>query len=210
MQWVWSGLILFIVWKWFCCHSFELVSEISLAIDYGPRLIGLAYSKMDSCPGTIIPRALNVFPLHVIRNFKNNTIISHKVISVARKYRAKNIIVGIPTDHGKKLGASIKNINGLICFNFSSILATWCSVMAPHVKVLQIDEQYSTLEAKCLKSNVQLDCLAASCLLERYYEENGKNCIPAPIQKFPLNSSMEMLDYSQIVNYVQSRNRNRE
>lgn len=114
---------------------------VRVGVDYGPRLIGLAYSDYFG----------KVYPHATIRNTGNLTKISEDIAKYALSLRAREVILGIPLDGSSdgQVRRRVKNMNGKICLNFSFVLACIVKSMCPDiVKVRLCDESYSTQEAK--------------------------------------------------------------
>ena len=141
--------------------TFELFRS-RIAIDYGPRIIGVAYGLGG-----------NLKTLGTIANKGGNlTLLAEQVYTIAKRQSAIEIIVGLPLDSNGKMSYAIKNFNGNLCLNFSSVLATVIQNRADRIKVVLVDERYTTREAKArmLMENIRdsIDAVSAMCLLERY------------------------------------------
>ncbi len=112
---------------------------VRIGVDYGPRLIGIAYSDFFGV----------VHPYTTIRNTGNLTQISESISNFALSLRAREVILGVPLDGNGLLDYDVKNMNGKICLNFSFVLACIVKKICPSsVKVRLYDERYSTQEAK--------------------------------------------------------------
>lgn len=114
---------------------------VRVGVDYGPRLIGLAYSDYFG----------KVYPHATIRNTGNLTKISEDIAKFATSLRAREVILGIPLDGSAdgQVSRQVKNMNGKICLNFSFVLTCIVKSLCPDiVKVRLCDESYSTQEAK--------------------------------------------------------------
>jgi RNase H-fold protein (predicted Holliday junction resolvase) len=114
---------------------------VRVGVDYGPRLIGLAYSDYFG----------KVYPHATIRNTGNLTKISEDIAKFAMSLRAREVILGIPLDGSSdgQVSRRVKNMNGKICLNFSFVLTCIVKSLCPDiVKVRLCDESYSTQEAK--------------------------------------------------------------
>jgi RNase H-fold protein (predicted Holliday junction resolvase) len=129
--------------------------KIRIAVDYGPRLIGLAHTDFLG----------NTIPYCTLRNRGNLTEVSESIARCANRFRASEIIVGVPLDSNGRLDYNVKNINAKICLNFSIVLASilqeYCKF--PH-KVLLFDERYTTQEAKLRTSRRQMKGILISTL----------------------------------------------
>jgi RNase H-fold protein (predicted Holliday junction resolvase) len=177
-------------------YSFDYYKS-RLAIDYGPRFIGIA---------TSLGRDIN--PVSTISNHGNLSLISGDIINIARKTGAVEIIVGVPLDKDGTMKYTVRNLNGILCLNFSSVLSCICNKAYPKASVLLMDERYSTREAK-EKSKLEyarssLDAVTAACLLERYIEDQGSfNVLPALPCAYPPSYDIEYFDYSIVSKYIQ-------
>ena len=166
-----------------------------IAVDYGPRVIGTA-----SAMGSHSKAARD------IKNIGNLTEIAYTVLDLALEKRAVDILVGLPLDSNGKLSYKVRNFNGRLCLNFSSVLAAVVEEEAPEISVLLVDERYSTREAK-MKMKYEgirgsVDCMAAACLLERYVEDEGGGALPALACDYPIPSEISEFDYNIVKNYI--------
>ena len=170
----------------FSCRGFDpFISR--LAVDYGPRLIGVAASF-----------GRNIQPLITIPHCGNLTILSGEIINLARSKGAVEIIVGVPLDRDGRMKYTVRNLNGILSLNFSSVLAAQCIRAYPRAQVLIMDERYTTREAREKSKEeyprASIDAVSAACLLERYLEDEGCfNTLPALPSPFPLHKDLEML-----------------
>lgn len=121
------------------CLLFDM-KRVRLSIDYGPRLIGLAKSDIRG----------KVRSFDTIENTWNLTQIAHKIARVVNQIGAYEIILGVPMDPNQKtLNYRVKNLNGQLCLNFSTVLANVVhSQCKSRVSVRLYDERYSSFEAK--------------------------------------------------------------
>ena len=153
-------------------ESFE-IHRARVAVDYGPRLIGLASSlgRTTRTNG-------------VIKNNGNLTFAAQQIIDFARRSGAIEILIGLPLDSNGKMSYGVRNFNGNLCLNFSSVLASVAAREMPRTIVKLVDERYTTREAKArIKVDElpdQLDAMSARCLLDRYIEDEGANPSPNP------------------------------
>lgn len=108
-------------------------------MDYGPRKIGLALSDFFG----------QVKPLQTIENTGNLTALSESILMRARSYGAIEVIVGLPADSDGLINEHIRNFNGQLCLNFSTVLATVANHhFQERLRVFLVDERYTTREAK--------------------------------------------------------------
>lgn len=176
-------------------HGFELYTS-RISIDYGPRYIGIAHSLGQY-----------ITPLCTIQNQMNLTLVATEIINIARSQGAIEIIVGIPLDKDGKMKYNVRNFNGILCLNFSSILSCICNKAYPKASVLILDERYTTREAK-EKSKTEfprasIDAVSAACLLQRYIEDEGNfNTLPALPCIYPPPQDLEYFDYSLVQRYI--------
>ena len=81
--------------------SFEL-GRPRIALDYGPRLIGLACSDIFGV----------VTPMCTLSNDGDLVELSRLVLQYARREGATEAIVGLPTDSNGKVSYDVRNFNG--------------------------------------------------------------------------------------------------
>jgi RNase H-fold protein (predicted Holliday junction resolvase) len=114
------------------------VNRVRIGVDYGPRLIGIAISGPFG----------SVRPYQTVSNTGNLTALSFDILSLATREGASEIVVGIPVDRRRDIFDEVRNFNGRLCLNFSSVLA---SVAKEHgssrLQVKVMDEKYTTKEA---------------------------------------------------------------
>lgn len=182
-------------------------NKVRLAIDYGPRNIGLAYSNVLG----------QIRPYQTIPNTRNLTSISHSILAVARSLQVQEMLLGIPCDADGILSYDIKNFNGRLCLQFSRVLAAYLRASSvPYTIPLYLcNEQFSTQEARhklrCTKERSSLDAMAAVSILSCYVEDNiirmnQEGSIMAVPYSLPLSRQQELLDYSKVSNYVRKYN----
>lgn len=176
-------------------YAFDLYKS-RLAVDYGPRLVGIATSLGS-----------NITPLRTLQNHGNLTLLAAEIINLARAQGAVEILVGIPVDKDGRMKYTIQNFNGILCLNFSSVLAAVCARGFPKASVLIIDERYTTREAKEKSKNeyprATLDAVSAACILERYLEDEGSfNVLPALPCPYPPPYDLEAFDYGLVQNHI--------
>lgn len=101
----------------------------------------------------------------------------------------------------------IRNFNGNLCLNFSSVLAAVVARDIPRAKVKLVDERYTTREAK---SRIQmeglpdqLDAMSARCLLDRYIEDQGGGSLDAISCEYPIPRDLARFDYGIVKNYIE-------
>lgn len=109
-----------------------------LAIDYGPRTIGIAV-------GNIFGR---VQPHGTIKNTGNLSQITADILSLANSWSASEIVVGVPVDADGELHYGVENFNGQLCLNFSKVMSSICSHKSKgQIKAILFDERFTTMEA---------------------------------------------------------------
>ena len=102
-----------------------------IAIDYGPRLIGIAISTISGSK-----------PLCTIKNEGNLTAISREIMRIANANRASEILVGLPVDSDGRMHFDVRNFNGRLCLNFSQVLTSLVVNEQPKLKVLLTSKFY--------------------------------------------------------------------
>lgn len=131
-----------------CVCFIFLVSSVSafsfnirrprLAIDYGPRIIGVATSNIFG----------RVEPHGTMKNSGNLLQISADILDLATSWTASEVVVGIPVDADGELHCDVENFNGQLCLNFSKVLSSIC--LHEHkgaIKTVLFDERFTTKEA---------------------------------------------------------------
>ena len=176
--------------------SFEL-GRPRIALDYGPRLIGLACSDIFGV----------VTPMCTLSNDGDLVELSRLVLQYARREGATEAIVGLPTDSNGKVSYDVRNFNGNLCLDFATVLSSVAGEEMKKLKVLLFDERYTTREAKARmkeeKIRASLDAMAAACLLQRYMEDQGDGAIDARPCPYPPPEEVAFFDYNQVRSYVQ-------
>ena len=160
-----------------CCGAF-LVScfsfggqSLTLAVDYGTKRVGLAVGV------GIAPR-----PLATIQNtpVANHTALAHQVIKRAKAENPNlmDIVVGLPLHRNGS-----ESYNSELCRNFSQVLAReWKASRGSKGRVMLFDERFTSKEAEVRLTQAtgghwvrgSVDSVAASCLLEHYFDEGGR------------------------------------
>jgi putative transcription antitermination factor YqgF len=169
-----------------------------VAIDYGPRIIGIARSNYFGV----------VEPYGTIRNKGNLTDLSVQVLTLAKMWSASEVIIGIPLDSDGKMHHAVRNLNGRLCLNFSTVLNTIAHIHTPNTPLttMLFDERYTTKEAKLRLSQerkkASLDAMSAACILERYLEDAGEGAILAQLSSYPLHPDLAVFDYDVVRQYV--------
>ena len=187
---------------------FMLVSALSIpfesrrariAIDYGPRAIGVASSDPFG----------NILPLCTLENDGDLCGISNKILDMTRSAGAIEVIVGFPLDSNGKTSHHVRNFNGQLCLNFSRVLSAYTTTHLPRVSILLFDERYTTREAKArMKSDkvkASLDAMSAACLLERYLEDEGEGALLAIPCSYPPPAELAYFDYNIVRDYIRDR-----
>jgi RNase H-fold protein (predicted Holliday junction resolvase) len=123
----------------YVCDALEFKPRVGrLSVDYGPRKIGIAHANYLGV----------VQPYGVIANKGKLSEIAKRVVDLARQFSAAEIIVGIPVDSDGVVGHSVRNFNGRLCLNFSSVLSAVSSHSYPgKLATILFDERYTTKEA---------------------------------------------------------------
>lgn len=124
-------------------HSFSSLnpfdpSKARIAIDYGPRLIGIASSDI----------LMHVQPKITIANTGDLIQISREIIKYVKSYGASEVLIGLPLDSNGKMSYNVRNFNGKLCLHFASVYSCIQKIEWPRGKVLLVDERYTTKEAK--------------------------------------------------------------
>ena len=178
------------------CLSFE-TGRPRIAVDYGPRLIGLACSDIFGA----------VNPLCTLSNNGDLVHLAREVLQYARREGATEAIVGLPTDNNGKMSYDVRNFNGNLCLNFATVLSSVASEEMKKLRVLLFDERYTTREAKAKmkdeKIRASLDAVAAACLLQRYMEDQGEGALEARLCLYPPPDDLAYFDYSEVKSYIQ-------
>lgn len=179
-------------------QSFEL-NKARISIDYGPRLVGIAVSDCLH----------HVRPLITLTNNGKLVELSNQITDLARSQGAKEFILGLPVDSNGRVSYKVKNFNGQLCLNFSRVLCAMVNEKYPQGKVLLVDERYTTKAAKIKMKNenikASLDAVAASCLLERYIDDEGEGSIDAIPCAFPVPSDLAHFDYNLVKKYIREQ-----
>lgn len=113
-------------------------TKTRIAVDYGPRLVGVAVSDIYKV----------VRPLSTLSNNGDLCFLSHQILTVARAQGATEVVVGLPVDSNGKVHHNVRNFNGRLCLNFAQVLNAITTATMPNVRVVLADERYTTKEAK--------------------------------------------------------------
>lgn len=171
-----------------------------IALDYGPRLVGLASSDIFG----------SVNPLCTLSNDGDLVQLSQDVLTYARREGAIEALVGLPTDSNGKMSYDVRNFNGNLCLDFATVLASVAGEEMPRLRVLLVDERYTTREAKARmkdeKIRASLDAVAAACLLQRYLEDEGEGALEAEKVDYPLPDELAYFDYDDVREYIRDTN----
>ncbi|KAJ1424382.1 hypothetical protein B484DRAFT_98930 [Ochromonadaceae sp. CCMP2298] len=167
-----------------------------VAVDYGPRIIGIARSNYLGV----------VEPYGTLRNKGNLTDLSLQVLQLAKTWSASEIVIGVPLDSDGKMHYRVRNLNGRLCLNFSTVLST-VALHTPNTPLttLLFDERYTTKEAKLRLlegKKASLDAMSAACILERYLEDAGDGAIEAQQSSYPVPADLAHFDYEVVRRYV--------
>lgn len=195
-----------------------------LAVDYGPRTIGIAQGNYLGV----------VQPYGTIPNKGSLSNVARNILNLARTFSVSEIIVGVPLDSDGSLRHDVRNFNGRLCLNFSSVLSAVSENDFPgKFRTMLFDERYTTKEAtlrlqtgkvKGMRCNIEmqlipvvtyctvflsllaasLDAMSAACLLERYIEDCGEGSMPAIPCAYPVPPELDCFDYGTVKRYVRS------
>lgn len=180
-----------------------------IAIDYGPRVIGIALSSAS--PSLINNNYYNnIYDIRALRDIKNNgnlIDISNQILDIALNNQVQEILVGVPLDSDGIISHQVRNLNGRLCLNFSSVLSTIAyEEYSKKFKINIIDERYSTREAKLrIKyDNVRgsIDGVSAACLLERHMEDEGVGVLQAKKCLYPIPPDLKNFDYEVVKSHI--------
>lgn len=131
----------------FIAETVFIAKRVRIGIDYGPRLIGLAYSDYFG----------QIKPYLTIPNHGNLISISKEVLLWAKSIRAAELIVGVPVGSNGRLDYHVKNINGKICLNFATVLASEASNGTDFHPIVRLyDERFTTKEAEQKLSSTRI------------------------------------------------------
>jgi len=130
------------------CFSFNFDHRrVRLGVDYGPQLIGLAFSDLYG----------GASPYQTISNTGNLCRISEKVVQLAKYHGANEIVIGVPLDKDGILSYDVDNVNGKLCLDFSAVLHAVANHLTNDKIAVKIyDERYTTKEASLrFRSRIQ-------------------------------------------------------
>ena len=192
---VWLAAVFLLVQL--CLAGSEFQSfRARVAVDYGPRLVGLATADPFG----------NVKPYCTLTNTGDLGKLSREILDKARADGAIEILVGLPLDSNKIMSHRVRNFNGQLCLNFSSVLSSITCAELPRCKVLLVDESYTTREAKMRmkieRIRASLDAMSAACLLERYLEDKGEGSLEAQACSYPPPKHLEQFDYEVVRSHI--------
>lgn len=120
-------------------NIFQAMKRSRVAIDYGPRIIGIAYSNYFN----------QVQPYNTIRNHGNLTGISIQILDIVKQFGASEVIIGIPLDSNGRLHYNVRNLNGQLCLNFSKVFSSVATNQYhSNFQTILFDERYTTKEAR--------------------------------------------------------------
>jgi putative Holliday junction resolvase len=132
-----------------------------LAVDYGEKNIGLAYSD---------ELGLTVQPLPSLKNLGRKDFLK-RLKEIAHRMEIQQLILGIPVNMDGSRGESVVRMEQIL-----KAIGT-----ALGLPLVGVDERLSTVEAlefwramrpKQQKKYRTVDSLAAACILERYLKES--------------------------------------
>jgi putative holliday junction resolvase len=132
-----------------------------LAVDYGEKNIGLAYSD---------ELGLTVQPLPSLKNLGQKDFLK-RLKEIVRRMEIQQLVLGIPVNMDGSRGQSV--------IRMEQILKAMERALS--LPLVGVDERLSTVEAlefwrdmrpKQQKKYRTVDSLAAACILERYLKES--------------------------------------
>ena len=138
-----------------------------LAIDYGDKHFGLAISDSKG----IIASPLEV--ISITKNKKRETIIE-EILELAKEYRAKSILVGMPEAFIESQQKTVQKIQ-----NFIKLLS-----QKTKLPIITYDESFSTTRAQNVLissgqntkgSRRKIDKIAATVFLQEFLNSETKN-----------------------------------
>lgn len=151
-----------------CTYLLVLVINVSsfsfntrlprIAIDYGPRIIGLAVGNFLG----------QVQPHGTLKNTGNLPQITADILSLANRWKATEILVGVPVDSDGELHYDVQNFNAQLCLDFSKVLSCICTHESKgQIKTLLFDERFTTQEAtlRLKHSSVKGKSFVADCIV---------------------------------------------
>jgi RNase H-fold protein (predicted Holliday junction resolvase) len=211
MYFRWAAIcvrILLVIGASFEGYSCFQINVNRLGIDYAPRWIGIAYSAHGF-----------IQPYKTIRNTGDLVAVAKTICRVAVKYRAAEMILGVPTGTDGNMNRPT-TYNGNLCVKFSSVLAAVANDLNLDSEVLLMDERFSTKEAiirltaeratgnvmyvgtllfeRSYLSVVSSDSMAAACILERYVEDEGDTAVTAVPCSFPPPHELRYLNFTSL------------
>jgi RNase H-fold protein (predicted Holliday junction resolvase) len=164
------------------------VRRCRVGVDYGPRVIGVASAVGESAS-----------PLGDIENDGDLKAIARKVMDTCRAEGATELLIGIPLDSNGRMSYDVKNLNGRLCLQFSSVVAAIANSEFPRLSVHLVDERYTTKEAKLRMKTGRIggsvDGWSAACLIEHYVEDEGGGSLEARPCAYPVPDDVGYFDY---------------
>jgi len=147
-----------------------------------------------------------VKPLCTLPNEGDLCKLSRQVLEYAQRDGVCEVLVGLPLDSSGAMSYQLRNFNGKLCLDFSAVLSAVAGVEMPKIKVLLVDERYTTKEArvrlKSEKSKASIDAMAAACLLERYLEDKGERSMAAKPCPYPVPRALQAFNYDVVREYI--------
>jgi RNase H-fold protein (predicted Holliday junction resolvase) len=190
-------LVLFVFFATIRCAPIEFQPyRARLAVDYGPRLVGLA---------TCDPFG-NIKPFCSLPNKGDLVKLSRQILDKARVDGATEVLVGLPLDSNGIMSYNLRNFNGQLCLAFSSVLSSIAGAELPRCRIVLVDERYTTREAKVRmkaeRIRASLDAMSAACLLQRYMEDKGEGALEAAACAYPPPPELADFDYDVVRQYI--------
>lgn len=131
-----------------------------LAIDYGEKNIGLAYSDA---------LAVTVQPLPSIPNMGRKDL-KRKLKSIAEELEISALIVGLPLNMDGSSNDSVKLIEKLI-HQLESAIKLPLAGVDERLSTVEAEEYWNRMNARQRKKYRTIDSLAAAMILERFIKE---------------------------------------
>jgi len=174
------------------------VQRCRVGVDYGPRKIGVAAAVGSAAR-----------PLRDIKNDGDLCSISREIARVCRLEGATEILVGVPLDSDGKMSYDVRNLNGRLCLQFSSVMAAIAQNEFPRLTVRLVDERYTTKEAKLRMKTERIrgsvDAWSAACLIEHYVEDEGCGSIEAQPCPYPVPDSDGVFEYRVVSEHIREQ-----
>lgn len=134
-------------------------NRLSTTCHLGPRTLGVDYGLRHT--GLAVSVGISPRPLTPLSHASNAAATAQLVAEAARSALCEDVVVGLPLD---ARGAFTEQAEATAEF-----VAALCPLV-PWARVFQLDERYTTLEARSrVRGHGRVDSVAAGVLLERYF-----------------------------------------